>query len=163
MVYKLLLYCEVIRVYIYILFHFGLSQDIKYSSLCYRVGPCCLSILYIKSSASAKLKLPVFPPPTPTATICIFPMSVSLFLFCRYAYLCCILDFACKWYNMEFVCLFLMSFSMTNSKSIHVAANGIISLFLWLSNIHCVYITYFLYHFICGWTFKLFPHLGYYK
>ena len=25
----------------------GLSQDIEYSSLCYTVGPCCLSILYI--------------------------------------------------------------------------------------------------------------------
>ena len=31
----------------YILFHYGLSQDIDYSSLCYTVGPCCLSILYI--------------------------------------------------------------------------------------------------------------------
>ena len=37
--------------YIYILFHipfhYGLSQDIEYSSLCSTVGPCCLSILYI--------------------------------------------------------------------------------------------------------------------
>ena len=31
----------------HILFHYGLSQDIEYSSLCHRVGPCCLSILYI--------------------------------------------------------------------------------------------------------------------
>ena len=28
-----------------ILFHYGLSQDIQYSSLCYTLGPCCLSIL----------------------------------------------------------------------------------------------------------------------
>ena len=28
-------------------FHYRLSQDIEYSSLCYTVGPCCLSILYI--------------------------------------------------------------------------------------------------------------------
>ena len=28
-------------------FFYGLSQDIEYSSLCYIVGPCCLSILYI--------------------------------------------------------------------------------------------------------------------
>ena len=37
------------RIYIlfYMLFHCGLSQDIEYSSLCYTVGPCCLSILYI--------------------------------------------------------------------------------------------------------------------
>ena len=32
---------------IHILFQYGLSQDIDYSSLCYTVGPCCLSILYI--------------------------------------------------------------------------------------------------------------------
>ena len=34
-------------VYIYILFHYGLSQDIESTSLRYPVGPCCLSILYI--------------------------------------------------------------------------------------------------------------------
>ena len=28
----------------YILFCYGLSQDIEYSSLCYTVGPCCLSM-----------------------------------------------------------------------------------------------------------------------
>ena len=33
--------------FFYILFHYGLSQDIEYSSLCYTVGPCCLSILYM--------------------------------------------------------------------------------------------------------------------
>ena len=36
-----------IYVYVYILFqslfHYILLQDIKYSSLCYTVGPCCLS------------------------------------------------------------------------------------------------------------------------
>ena len=30
-----------------IFFHYRLLQDIKYSSLCYTVGPCCLSVLYI--------------------------------------------------------------------------------------------------------------------
>ena len=29
-----------------IIFHYGLSQDIEYSSLCNTSGPCCLSILY---------------------------------------------------------------------------------------------------------------------
>ena len=37
--------------YTYILFHFlfhdGLLQDTEYNSLCYTLGPCCLSILYI--------------------------------------------------------------------------------------------------------------------
>ena len=31
--------------FFYILFHYGLSQEIGYSSPCYTVGPCCLSIL----------------------------------------------------------------------------------------------------------------------
>ena len=30
-----------------ILFHYSLSQDIEYSSLCYTANPCCLSILYM--------------------------------------------------------------------------------------------------------------------
>ena len=33
--------------YLYILFHYGLSQDIEYSSLCYTAGPYCLSILNV--------------------------------------------------------------------------------------------------------------------
>ena len=56
-------YRKVIQIYIYIhiyvykcvylyilfqsLFHYRLLQDTEYSSLCYTVGPCCLSILYI--------------------------------------------------------------------------------------------------------------------
>ena len=35
--------CVCVCVYSY----YGLSQDIESSSLCYTVGPCCLSILYI--------------------------------------------------------------------------------------------------------------------
>ena len=31
----------------YTLFHHGLSQDIDDSSLCYTVGPCCLSLLNV--------------------------------------------------------------------------------------------------------------------
>ena len=71
---KLLLYRKVTQFYmcvcvcLYILFHtlfpYGLSQDIEYSSLCYTVGPCCLSILYIQF-ASANPKLPCPPSSTP--------------------------------------------------------------------------------------------------
>ena len=43
--------CVYVCMYIYILFqilfHYSLLQDIEYSSLCYTVGPYCLSILYI--------------------------------------------------------------------------------------------------------------------
>ena len=53
----------------HILFHYGLSHDIKYSSLCYTVGHCCLSILYIIIyiiKANSKLmKLLIHPSSTP--------------------------------------------------------------------------------------------------
>ena len=52
---------------------------------------------------------------------------------------------------------------MIISRSTHIAANGIISLFLWLSNIPlCIY-TVSSYPFICHWTFRLFPCLDYCK
>ena len=48
------IYIVYVYVYIYIyvytciffLFHYGLSQDIEYSFLCYTGGPCCL-LMYI--------------------------------------------------------------------------------------------------------------------
>ena len=49
--------------------------------------------------------------------------------------------------------------SMIISRSIHVAANDIISSFLWLSNIPlcvCVCTPHLLYLFICQWTFFFF-------
>ena len=50
---------EVIQFLFQILFHYGLFQDTKYSSLCHTAGPC-LSILYVLF-ASANPKLPGFP------------------------------------------------------------------------------------------------------
>ena len=45
------------------------------------------------------------------------------------------------WYHMVFVFLWVTTFSMKISRSIHVTANGIISFFLWLSNtLLCVYV-----------------------
>ena len=38
---------HIYTLFFYILFHYGLSQDIKYSSLCYTLGPCCSSIRYV--------------------------------------------------------------------------------------------------------------------
>ena len=39
--------CVCVCILLNILFPYGLSQDIEYSSLCYTVGPCCVSVLYI--------------------------------------------------------------------------------------------------------------------
>ena len=51
-----------IYILFYILFHYGLSQDIEYRSLCYIVGPCCLSILYdmLLKTNNFNTKLPYF-------------------------------------------------------------------------------------------------------
>ena len=39
--------CLNIYIAFYILFHYGLSQDMEYSSPCRTVGPCCFSLLCI--------------------------------------------------------------------------------------------------------------------
>ena len=45
------------------------------------------------------------------------------------------LDSTSKWYYILFIFTWLTSLSMIISRSLHFAANGIISFFLWLSNI----------------------------
>ena len=68
-----------------ILFHYGLSQETGYSSLCYTVGPCHSSILnvivyiYQPQTPTPSLSLPA----SPLATTSLISMSVSLFLFSR--------------------------------------------------------------------------------
>ena len=42
----LLVYRKVVYIF-FSIFHYGLLQDIEYSSLCYVVEPYCLSIPYI--------------------------------------------------------------------------------------------------------------------
>ena len=50
----------------HMLFYYGLSLDIECSSLCYTVGPYCLSILNMPIIiASANPKLPIQPSPIP--------------------------------------------------------------------------------------------------
>ena len=67
MLYSVLLHSKVIQLYLHIyilfhiLFHYGLLQDIEYSSLCYTVGPCCLSILYILSLTTTLPPPPLLP------------------------------------------------------------------------------------------------------
>ena len=55
-----LVYSKVIQLYIHVhtLFHYGLLQDIEYSSLCYTVGPCCLSTLPLVTPNSQSIRLP---------------------------------------------------------------------------------------------------------
>ena len=82
-----LLYSKMIHIHIYIyiyiythffhiLVHYGLSQDIEYSSLCYTVRLCCLFILYI-TVCICNPSVPLHPSPFSLATTSLF--SISLF------------------------------------------------------------------------------------
>ena len=78
-----------IYIYIYllkILFHYRLLQDKEYSSLCYTVGPCYLSILYIVVIYfnSKFLIYPFLPFPFGNHK---FVLSVNLFLFYKSVHL----------------------------------------------------------------------------
>ena len=72
------------------------------------------------------------------------------------------LDFTYKWYYTVFVFLSDRSICLSDiipSKSIHIAANGKFSLFLWLSWIPLyIYVPRLLYLPICWWTFRLLPY-----
>ena len=64
------------------------------------------------------------------------------------------------WSHMVFVFVWLISLSRIISKSIHTAAHGSISPFLWLCNIPLYILPHLLYPFFCQWTFTLFPLSG---
>ena len=91
----------------HVLFLYGLSQDIEYGSLCRIVGPC-LSILYILVCICLS-QIPGLPPPL--AATSLSSMYVSLFLFHRYAHLCCVLDSMHNWYHVVFIFLFSIYFT----------------------------------------------------
>ena len=119
-----------IYVLILILFHYRLLKDFEYSSLCYTVGPCCLSLLYIVVCICSFQTPNLSPSPlSPLVTLGLFSMSVSLFLFCKQVHLYDLLDSTCNW-SYIFVFLWLISLGVITSGSIHVAANVIINAYL---------------------------------
>ena len=66
------------------------------------------------------------------------------------------------WYYIVFVFVFLTYFTQLGVSSfIHVAANCIILFFLWLSSIPLCLCIHLLNPFVCQWTFRVFPCLGY--
>ena len=123
-----------IYTYMYILFHVifhcNLSQDIKYSSLSYTVGPRCVSSLQITVRISASQpphpSLPATLPCGPTSLFCVCE-SVPLSQTCS-----SVSHFALHMQVVSCdVCLsfWLTSFSDSIPRSMHVAADGIISFF----------------------------------
>ena len=77
----------------------------------------------------------------------------DLFLFCKWVHSCQALDCKYKWCHMVFVFIWFTSLSIIISRSIHVAANGIILFLLWLSSIP-------FHPFIWQWTFRCFHALA---
>jgi len=113
-----------------LMFHCVLSKETEYSSLCYSVGPHCLSILNV----SVCIDQPQIPSPShflsppPWLPTRLSSRSVSLFLFWRYVPLCPILASAWKWCHVVFVIVFLTCATYhDNFSGIAVAASGIVS------------------------------------
>ena len=87
---------------LYILFHYGLSQDIEYSFLCYTLIPCCLSIRnVIVCFYQHQTFSPSLPIPLPLAITSLFSMfeSVSILWI---VHLLHILDSTYKQYDTVF-------------------------------------------------------------
>ena len=78
-----------IYILFHILFHYGLSQDIEYSSLCYTVGPCCLSIPYVIVC--------IYQPQTPRP-------SLSLLAFSLATTVCSLCPWVCFCFVDRFIC-----------------------------------------------------------
>ena len=73
--------------------------------------------------------LPIYPPSPLPLSIRWLSTFVILFLFCNEFIGTTFFDFMYKWYHMILVLFWLMSLSMTISRTIYVAANGIIFFF----------------------------------
>ena len=119
------------------------------------------SFIYSRVYRSVPVSQFIPPPPYPLVTIDLF-----LYLtFCFVDKLICtlFLDPMWKWYRDVCVCLALSSLSITISRSIHVAADGVFHSFLRLSSIPLYIYVPHLYPFLCWWTFGFFPWPGYCK
>ena len=112
-------------------------QSIAYTPLYYTGSLFGLSILH-RIVCIWYLKLPILllPYPSPLATTSVFSMSVSLFLCCKYGPSGRVLGSPYKWNHMVFVFLSdWVPLAWLSLRPMYVAANGMISFFLWLSNI----------------------------
>ena len=134
-VYIYIYICVCVCIYILfspVLFHYGLSYT-EYSSLCYTVGPC------YSFHTSANSNLPPLPSLSP------LPRQLwACFWLVNEVHLCRILDSTSEHYG---ICL---SGLLVISRSIHVAANGIISFYFNGRVVfHCICVPHLLYPFIC--------------
>ena len=143
---------SVIYVYIHILFHYGLLQNIDYSSLCSIIGPCSLPILYIIVC--------IYESQTPSAFL---PHSLSVFVsfFLTKVIVASLKEFG----SIPFLAVLSMSLCMTViSKfqtywhnihkillisSVFVGPDDVMISFLILILVICVF---FLFYLLFGWS-----------
>ena len=144
-------YSKVIQLYIFqILFHYRL-QDIEYSFLCF-IEVLVIYFIYRSMYFTSYLFIPLP-----------FPIGNYKSVFC----VCFLKKFTCSVFRIPHISdiFFLLWHSMIVSRSIHVAANGSISVFygfhIWIYTIK--WYIYILYPFICWWTYMLLPCLHYCK
>ena len=67
--------------------------------------------------------IPLFP--SPLVTLSSFSMSMGLLMFCKLVHLYPFLNSTYKWHYMIFISVWLISFSITISRSARIAVNGI--------------------------------------
>ena len=158
-----------------ILFPFSLLQNIEPSTPGCIVGPCGSTTsnntsvcLFIPSSQfiPPHCPPPIFPFDNPKFVVWVYfrfeykfitfnnnNSNVSLFFNAAYT-----------WYHLMFDFLWLISLSVIISRSIHVAADGIISFSLMAEYLPlCIYVPNLLFPFICPQTCRLLPCLDYCK
>ena len=107
-------------------------------------------------------KLPVHPSPSTSvlAVTSLFAKSMSLFLLCKFIWIIS-LDSTYKWCYVILVFVWFTSLSIIISRSIPVAAEGIISFFFDGRVIfRCIYVPQLLHPLFCQGTFRLLPCPG---
>jgi len=134
-------------IHIYEKYVYALSQGIEYSSLCYTVGPFCLSILHI-------IVCTCYSPNPNISLLQLLPLGKdkSVLHVCEFVSVC-------FWFINKFICIilwtphvsdiiylsfsfWLTSLSMITSRSTHISENGIFD--GWVIS-HCVYVPHIFY------------------
>ena len=105
-----------------------------------------------------------FTPLIPSIRVC----SLCLCLYFCFAnkFICIIfLYYKHKGYHLIFIFLILTYFTLYDSLLVHSCLckrHNFIPFYSWVI-FHCIYVPYFLYAFLCWWTFSLLPCPGYCK
>ena len=136
-----------------ILFHYGVSQDIDYRSLCCTVG----LVFYLHNSLH--LLTPASPLPLGKHKSILSVRECFCFIdkFIRVIFWIPHVSDIIRHLSFS---VWLTLLRMVISGPIHVAVNGIILFFYGWLLFHCIYVSHLLYRLLGRWTFGLFPCLG---